>query len=193
MTRSSNNDLSLILDWIANAKSYDAWEDLNALVDQDPEEAWSFVRDMVDVAPPALLGAIAAGPLEDLLHKYGNLLGDRILEAARTDAALHECLGGVYEPEPLATRIQEVLAQPPISGTNRRAESLTKERFARIARWFHQSDTMWASSHLGDMIHTDAQAAWRLLLDMVNIAKDEHPDVARDRSARVRRPRGSAR
>src|SRR5262245_7862582 len=45
-----------------------AWEAVNALVRDEPEQAWSMILRLVELSPDdRILANVAAGPLEDLL------------------------------------------------------------------------------------------------------------------------------
>lgn len=63
----------------------------------DADRLWQFIletykRDLPDKA----IGALAAGPLEDLLSKRGADFIDRIEELARKDPKFNHLLGGVW-------------------------------------------------------------------------------------------------
>src|SRR5260370_33200653 len=100
MDRPTANELALLLDWIANAETCDRWEEVDDLVNKRPTEAWRLIREMVDVAPDDLLGAIAAGPLENLLNWHGKEFVKRVETAATTDWRFQQCLRGVWLSEP---------------------------------------------------------------------------------------------
>jgi hypothetical protein len=180
------NELILLLDWIANAESHDAWEDLDEMVRNDPEQAWHWIRDMVDVAPSRLLGMIAAGPLEDLLHRHGKSFIGRVKKAAAADSQFQHCLSGVwlFEPRRLADQIRRA-ATSPSKMARRRRGTISKKRAWIIARWFHHSDTMWAPNRLNELILTDVEAAWRMILFLIRIANEEKPHVLDDIDALV--------
>lgn len=66
-------------------------------LDGDGEHLWRFItaaykRDLSD----KVVGALAAGPLEDLLAKQGPDFIDRVEELARKDPRFNYLLGGVW-------------------------------------------------------------------------------------------------
>lgn len=66
--------------------------------DEDHEALWSFV---LAAYPKEMSGRVfavlAAGPLEDLLAKFGPLYIDRIEALARQDRRFNDLLGGVWK------------------------------------------------------------------------------------------------
>jgi len=175
----TTNEIELILDWIASMETFDAWEDLDDMVNARPEEAWRLIRDMVDMAPDdQLLGTIAAGPLEALLNQHGKEFVARMKKAAATDSKFQKCLGYVWlsKPKWLAQQVRGAVISK--SKTPRRGMAhITKNRARFIARYFHHSDMMWATSRLDDLIRTDVEEAWRILLLLIQIANEEKPEV----------------
>ena len=177
----SATELTLLLDWIANAESYEVWEDVNEMVRERPEDAWPLIRDMVDLAPAHLLGTIAAGPLEDLLHEHGRAFVPRVVKAARADSKFQRCLSGVwlFEPKRVAQQIRRAVTSP--SGKSRRdSAQISKRRAHMIARWFHHSEMSWAPHRLDELIRTDIDEAWRIILLLIQLAKEEKHDVLDD-------------
>jgi hypothetical protein len=61
-----------------------------------PDEWWETVLQMVHLAPEGCLGHVAAGPLENLLGRYGDQVIDRVEAEARADAKFARTLHGVY-------------------------------------------------------------------------------------------------
>ena len=156
-------EFTLILDWIANAETFDAWEELSEMIEDQPEEAWRFVRNMIDLAPTARLACvIAAGPLEDLLSKHSEMFGARMEDSARSDLRFHEALKGVWlsDPEWLAARMKAVLAEVPAGNAALPRVELSREDYRFISRWFHHADTMWAVTYINELVRTDADEAW---------------------------------
>ena len=177
----TNTELTLILSWIENAQSFDAWEEVNEMVADHPEEAWRLIREMIDVAPnDLLLFGVAAGPLEDLLHRHGKAFAARVKKAAATDSQFHKCLAGVWlsKPKWLARSIGQSLTAK--GRRRRRSGDLPKTRARFIARWFHHSETIWASCRLEELTRTEPEYAWRILLLLVKVAKEEYPEVLDD-------------
>lgn len=65
--------------------------------DREGDRLWQFIlevykRDLSD----KVMGALAAGPLEDLLAKQGPEFIDRVEERARKDPKFNQVLGGVW-------------------------------------------------------------------------------------------------
>lgn len=62
------------------------------------EDCWSAILAILDKAPPdSIIGALAAGPLEDLIQYAGPQFIDRIELEARRNPAFRHLLGGVWE------------------------------------------------------------------------------------------------
>ncbi|HET6430956.1 DUF6869 domain-containing protein [Dyella sp.] len=63
----------------------------------DAEDCWATILAILARAPPKdVLGLLAAGPLEDLIHHAGPGFIDRIELQARKDPAFRHLLGGVW-------------------------------------------------------------------------------------------------
>jgi hypothetical protein len=58
--------------WFKYEQTFWAWEQVGRLVCSAPEQGWGVVLELVDTASPDALGAIGAGPLEDLIVTYGS-------------------------------------------------------------------------------------------------------------------------
>ena len=62
------------------------------------EECWACILRVLEKRPPEkVLGALAAGPLEDLSHHHGPQFIDRIEFEAQHDPDFRRLLGGVWE------------------------------------------------------------------------------------------------
>jgi uncharacterized protein DUF6869 len=75
-----------------------AGEVFDRLLDDPPDlsSAWAIILSLIDHAPDdAALAFIAAGPLEDLIHRHGQSLGEELVSQARRDARFRQALGGV--------------------------------------------------------------------------------------------------
>ena len=86
-----------------------AWEAVQALVHERPEEAWLLVLRLVELSPDdRMLANVAAGPLEDLLGSHPYAFIDRVEQHARTDAKFRRCLSGVWGtiPEDVELRMR---------------------------------------------------------------------------------------
>jgi hypothetical protein len=82
--------------WFTNEENFWAFETMNALVSEQPEQAWPILLRMLEGADEGHVGSLSAGPLENLLHAHGPLLIDRIAAEARTNEKLRDALTGVY-------------------------------------------------------------------------------------------------
>ena len=75
-----------------------AFLDFDWLVEDDPEQAWATILQVVPQTDSSrVLGQLAAGPLEDLLSRHGELFIDRVEALARTDSRFAFLLGGVWQ------------------------------------------------------------------------------------------------
>jgi hypothetical protein len=106
--------------WIAlqNASKTDretlfwAFQQLDGLVDDDPNAAWRVI-DLIwrNDDSDLMLARVAAGPLEDLLVRHGPQFIDRVTEQARREPVFRKMLGGVWRDaiaEPVWLRLKEV-------------------------------------------------------------------------------------
>ncbi len=81
----------------ADRHGFWACEAVNALVREQPEEAWSMILRLVQLSPDDwVLSNVAAGPLEDLLVGQPYAFIDRIEDQARKDAKFRRCPSGVW-------------------------------------------------------------------------------------------------
>jgi hypothetical protein len=81
----------------------DGWavREVDTLVQDSPTEAWEVTRILVNTAPSdEALAYVAAGPLEELLHKHGPVVIDRIEEESRENLRLQLALSGVWGLDP---------------------------------------------------------------------------------------------
>ena len=92
-----------------------AWELLNDLISLRPfEEAWPVVEQLLEAADGETLGAVAAGPREDLLARNWQAVLD-VTEAAPKDAAVRSALGCVNLPDMpsgAARRFEQLALRP---------------------------------------------------------------------------------
>jgi hypothetical protein len=160
----------MMMDWVDHCRSEWAWLDVDEIVNGDPEKAWSFLRDMIDITPEASLGAVGAGPLESFVHQNGKVFIERIEDAAATDPKFRKCLDTIYchEPKDLAQRVKDALAAPPVK-QRPRTGSISKARARIVTAWLHHSDTYWATDYLNDLIDSDPYTALRLIVSFANI------------------------
>jgi hypothetical protein len=74
-----------------------AWEAVNTLVREQPEQGWLMILRLVELSPDdRTLASVAAGPLEDLLALHPRAFIDRVEHQSRTDARFRRCLSGVW-------------------------------------------------------------------------------------------------
>ena len=65
--------------------------------DRKGDRLWQFILEVYQrELSDKVIGALAAGPLEDLLAKQGTEFIDRIEERARKDPKFNQVLGGVW-------------------------------------------------------------------------------------------------
>lgn len=84
-----------------------AFEALNDLVRERPEEAWSIITRLVELSPDdTILANVAAGPLEDILSVHPSSFIDRIEEKARRDSKFRRCVSGVWGPSSIPDDVQ---------------------------------------------------------------------------------------
>lgn len=95
-----------------------AWEAVGEKLEQDPEEAWVLLLDLVRTAPyERALGYMTAGVLEDLIKDHGPRFIERIEAEARRSPRFLMALSGVWlndedDPEVVA-RIGRLVPEDP--------------------------------------------------------------------------------
>ena len=94
---------TVIATWIRHAQErrkedFWAWDWVKARVlwDGSAEEAWTITTELVRAAPDELLGFIGAGPVEDLVNRFGGELIDWIEGEARRDPRFQDALGAIW-------------------------------------------------------------------------------------------------
>ena len=81
----------------ASLHGFWAWEAVEALVRERPEDGWSIITRLVELSPDdRILANVAAGPLENLLNLHAYEFIDRIEEKTRDDAKFRRCVSGVW-------------------------------------------------------------------------------------------------
>jgi len=79
-----------------------------------PDDCWAVILEVLARSPPdAVLGILAAGPLEDLIHYHGPEFIERIETESRRSAGFRHLLGGVWKsssPE-IWARVQKAQGQ----------------------------------------------------------------------------------
>ena len=75
-----------------------AWEELERLVNEEPESAWAAILAVLSSTTDThTLDALSAGPLEYLIDLHGKQFIERIEIFARTDPKFKALLGGVWQ------------------------------------------------------------------------------------------------
>jgi len=77
-----------------------ALEQFMGVGDYEPtaDERWTAILEILHRNPPqSVIGNLAAGPLEDLIHGHGPEFIERIELEARRNPAFRHLLGGVWE------------------------------------------------------------------------------------------------
>ena len=98
----------VVASWISHSLSEEinnehfwAFEAVDDLVKQQPEQAWDIIVELVNNCPnDQVLANIAAGPLEDLLYAGAAQFIDRIENFAAESDAFRKCLTGVDNISP---------------------------------------------------------------------------------------------
>lgn len=104
----ANLSEAYVLAWAGAGDESYSWasDELDSLVWQQPERAWTIILLIVERgAPREVLAILAAGPLENLLREHGPAFIARVEEQSRRDSRFREVLADVY---PLACRSSEI-------------------------------------------------------------------------------------
>ena len=103
-----------------DAENFDANEELDDLVTDEPERAWPLICEVIRRISPQdedILAYVAAGPLEDLLVRHPYAFIDRIESLARNDAHFRRAVSGVWGwnsiPSEIRTRLDTLLGDEP--------------------------------------------------------------------------------
>lgn len=103
-----------------DAENFDANEELDDLVTDEPERAWPLICEVIRRISPQdedILAYGAAGPLEDLLVRHPYAFIDRIESLARNDAHFRRAVSGVWGwksiPSEIRTRLDTLLGDEP--------------------------------------------------------------------------------
>jgi len=74
------------------------WWAVNRFWEADPEDCWlAILATLSREPPPTVSGALAAGPLEDLIDDHGPQFIERIETEARRNPAFRDLLLGVWK------------------------------------------------------------------------------------------------
>ena len=103
-----------------DAEHFDAPEELDTLVTDDPERAWPLICEIIRRISPKdedILAYVAAGPLEDLLVRHPYAFIDRIEIRATKDAHFRRAISVVWGwksiPSEVRTRLDRLLGDEP--------------------------------------------------------------------------------
>lgn len=83
-------------------KDFQATEELLEAVFEDPNRAWEIIKliNQIEIGDPiweeSVNGALAAGPIEDLLSNYGEQLINMVEAEAKKDFRIKKQLGMIY-------------------------------------------------------------------------------------------------
>lgn len=94
--------------WLAGTRT-DASIELDGLLSEDPEEAWRLILALVERAPDAALGFVAAGPIEDLIFGRGAEFADRIEAEARQNPRFRVALDMTWGWDQLSDAVRDRL------------------------------------------------------------------------------------
>jgi hypothetical protein len=86
-------------------------EELSRLVRTEPDTALEIIRAVISEAPNnAVLAAVAAGPLEDLLFYHGEVVIELVERFAAHDERFRKALSGVWGENRMSPGIQARVA-----------------------------------------------------------------------------------
>jgi hypothetical protein len=101
-----------------DAEHFDAEEELDDAVRDDPERAWPIICEVIRrISADDILAYVAAGPLEDLLVHHPHVFIDRVESLAKEDAHFRRAVSGVWGwdsiPDHVRQRLDAVLGDEP--------------------------------------------------------------------------------
>ena len=87
--------------WLRHDSEHDkedfwAWDELTWTVADDPERAWPVILELVKQGTEDQLGAVGAGPLEQLVESHAGAFIDRIEGQALADFRFQEALASIW-------------------------------------------------------------------------------------------------
>jgi hypothetical protein len=101
------------LAWTGRGDASHSWAsgELDDIVREEPERAWSMILSLIGEArSDQFLAIIAAGPLENLLCEHGEAFIERVEQLAARDPHFRHALAGVWGwsrmPEVLQSRLR---------------------------------------------------------------------------------------
>lgn len=84
--------------WIKNQENWWAWEAVDNACRDNPELGWRLVTTILASSDsPFVIGNLGAGPLEDLLANFGELLIGRAEELAKSNIKFRQCLAATWQ------------------------------------------------------------------------------------------------
>ena len=93
-----------------DAEHFEAAEELESLVWDEPERAWPLICEIIRRATEDdILAYIAAGPLEDLLVRHPQAFIERVEGLARQDAHFRRAVSGVWGQKSMPAEIRQRL------------------------------------------------------------------------------------
>ena len=102
---------SLVHSWLTFKRHWWAFDALDNLCRDSPEKAWLVVAALVEAADTEeLLGAVGAGPLEDILSEHGATFVDRAETEAHTNTRFAAALRNVWLSEHESETAKRLLA-----------------------------------------------------------------------------------
>ncbi len=80
--------------------------ELDELISDEPEIAWSLILDILKKdSTDLILGRLSIGPLEDLLIRHGEDFIDRVEEEARKNSKFRYMMKGLWKMDPISDNI----------------------------------------------------------------------------------------
>lgn len=97
MTEHVAEDEPLVAAWLAHTSrpseaTFPTWYEVGRLCSSDFERGWRLARTLLERIPAEQLGAVGAGPLEDLLHAFPDQAGPHYIEMAGCSPRFREAL-----------------------------------------------------------------------------------------------------
>jgi hypothetical protein len=99
-----------------DAEHFEASDELDDLVTDEPERAWPLICEIIRRIAPAdedILAYVAAGPLENLLAQHPHTVIERVEILASNDAHFRRALSGVWGwnriPPDVRARLERLL------------------------------------------------------------------------------------
>jgi len=168
-------------EWVHHVSNEHAYDELQDLIDSQPERAWRIIDLLVGCAPDyGVLAAIAAGPVESLLDSHGETFMPVVASAVRTNTRLRICLRAAYPyfPADIRQLINEETADVRDLAVDENIAAVGSD-LALVVRWLRCSDTAWASTMLQEMTEGRPREAWNVL-QVLAIFADEDDRISSD-------------